>query len=60
MNTYSELEFDPIAKTQNCVPLKLLFAAFYRTHWIDHFGHYGQERSFNNFKTRFYFAGLRK
>ena len=60
MTTYLEFECDPLAKTQMCLPLKLLFAALYRTHSIDLSGHYGQERTYKHFKPRFYFSGLRK
>ena len=53
MTTYSEIECDPLAKTQICFPLHLIFAAFYRTHWIHLSGQFGQEGTYKNFRAPF-------
>ena len=60
MTPYLEFECDLFERRQNCLLLKLKFAAFFRARWIDLRCHYCQERSYNNFKTRFYLPGLRK
>ena len=49
MATYLEFECDPLAKTHICSPLKILFAVFYRTDWIELADRYGQECIYKNF-----------
>ena len=53
MSTYSEIEINPLAKTQICLPLKLLFTVLYKAHRFDISGHYVQGRIFEIFIFRF-------
>ena len=54
VTTYSEVELILLVKAQNPFPLSLLLTAFFEAHWFDVSGHYGQDRTYSNFKLCFF------
>ena len=60
MTFHSEFKLNPLGETPTGLPLKLFFTAFDRAHWLDFVAPYGQDRTYNNFKHRFHFPGLKK
>ena len=57
---YRENTYNPNPITLICLPIKLLLLAFYQAHHHNLSGHYGLDRTYNNFSSQYYFPSLRK
>ena len=57
---YKENTYNPNPITLICLPIKLLLLVFYQAHHHNLSGHYGLDRTYNNFASHYYFPSLRK